>query len=154
MKYSIVFAVLLFSNGVFACGSGSQKAKMAHQLYAHTEMRQFVCASDSCSENAFANGLMFHRFEQVFRGHRLRVCLAEPALTAANSYTGVFAETGGNYKLQFISYGAGVKFEKNGGGVPLLKEYTVTDPRDDYSSVSIYLWNGSHFIYSRDMQMR
>ncbi|MDR6378452.1 hypothetical protein [Paraburkholderia caledonica] len=154
MKYSIVFVFILFSNCAFACGSGLQKAKMARQLYVDTEMRQFVCASDSCSENAFADRLMFHRFEQVFRGHGLRVCLVEPALTAANSYTGVFAETGGNYRLQFISYGAGVKFEKNGRGVPLLKEYAITDHRDDYSSVSIYLWNQSHFIYSRDMQMR
>lgn len=75
-------------------------------------------------------------------------------MTAANSYTGIFAETGENYRLQFISYGARIKFEKNGRGVPWLKEYTVTDHRDDYLSVSIYLWNGSHFIYSRDMQMR
>ncbi|MFM0215434.1 MULTISPECIES: hypothetical protein [Paraburkholderia] len=33
MKYSIVFVFILFSNCAFACGSGLQKAKMAHQLF-------------------------------------------------------------------------------------------------------------------------
>ncbi|MFM0758265.1 hypothetical protein [Paraburkholderia strydomiana] len=44
MKYSIVFVFILFSNCAFACGSGLQKAKMAHQLYAEKCGSLFVRA--------------------------------------------------------------------------------------------------------------
>jgi hypothetical protein len=127
---------------------------MAHELYADTEIRQFVCDGDSCTEDSFFKGLTFHQFDEVFHKRTLAVCLVESVLSAPNSYTGVFARNGDTYKFQFTSYGTGVKVGKTKDGVPMLREYGFDDARGEGLSISLYIWNGKEFSYLRDISVK
>ncbi|CAB4046845.1 hypothetical protein [Paraburkholderia phenoliruptrix] len=151
MKNILILIVLLcFSGLACACGTDAQREKMAEKLYADAEMQKFVCgASDSCSMEDFKAGLQFQKYEEPFHGQVLSVCLVEPTLTATNFYTGVFVKKNGEYTFQFISYGTAVKVQVNKAGVPMILEYSVSDPDNPDYSLNQYLWNGQAFIFSR-----
>lgn len=154
MKNSFIFFTSLFFSGlVCACGSDIQQRKMAERLYADADMQKFVCASDSCSMREFEKGLQFNKYEQMFRGKIFSVCLVEPTLSAINSYTGIFADRNGEFEFQFISYGSGVKVDANKVGIPMIIEYSVSDPDNSAYSLNQYLWNGAAFIYSRTVPL-
>ncbi|WP_321839671.1 hypothetical protein [Paraburkholderia bannensis] len=127
---------------------------MAEKLYADADMQKFVCGSDSCLEQDFAKGLQFNQYDESFRGKKLQVCLVEPILTAINLYTGIFATQGGDFEFQFISYGSGVTVSVNKARVPMIVEYSVSDPDNPDYSLNQYLWNGSAFIFSRNVPQR
>jgi len=146
MKYVFVF-LTLFCGLASACESDVQKNKMAEVLYANTEMRNFVCASNLCELKKFREGLQFHLYKKEFQGGILSVCLVEPVLSAANIYTGVFATAGGDYELQLISYGTGIKLHNSKCEGPVMMEYGVSDPDGHEYSVDKYLWRGSGFIF-------
>lgn len=151
----ILIALLFFFGLACACGTDVQREKLAAKLYTDAEMQKFVCgASDSCSMMDFKAGLQFQRYEERFHGQVLSVCLVEPALTATNSYTGVFARKNGDYAFQFISYGTGVKVQVNKTGIPMVLEYSVSDPDNPDYSLNQYLWNGQAFIFSRTVPIR
>lgn len=154
-KNILISIFLLCLSGVAcACGTDAQREKMAEKLYADAEMRRFVCgASDSCSTEDFKVGLQFQEYEEPFHGQVLSVCLVEPTLTAANSYTGVFAKNG-EYEFQFISYGTGIKVQINKAGIPMILEYSASDPDNSGYSLKRYLWNGRAFIFSRAVKIR
>jgi hypothetical protein len=153
-KVLIFFVQFIFSGLVFACGTDVQRERMAEKLYADTDMQKFVCASDSCSKQEFEGALHFNHYERSFRGKKLQVCLVEPTLSAANSYTGIFVAQGGDFEFQFISYGTGVKVRVNKAGVPMIIEYSVSDPDNPDYSINQYVWNGSAFIFSRNVPQR
>lgn len=155
MKNVFIFFVLFILSGlVLACGTDVQRERMAEKLYADADMQKFVCASDSCSKREFAKGLQFNRYEESFLGKKLQVCLVEPTLSATNSYTGIFAAQSGDFEFQFISYGSGVKVSVNKAGVPMIIEYSVSDPDNPDYSLNQYLWNGAAFIFSRNVPQR
>ena len=151
MKNILILIVLLYFSGLAcACGTDAQREKMAEKLYADAEMQKFVCgASDSCSMEGFQAGLQFQKYEEPFHGQVFSVCLVEPTLTATNSYTGVFVKKNGEYAFQFISYGTGVKVQVNKAGIPMILEYSVSNPDNPDYSLNQYLWNGQAFIFSR-----
>lgn len=150
MKKALIFVMLLlFSGFVCACGNSSQREKMAEKLFADADMQKFVCARDSCSVQEFADGLKFHRYDVPFREKKVEVCVVEPALSATNSYTGIFSTSSGDFEFQFISYGAGIKVGTNKGGLPMIIEFSPSDPDNPGYSISQYLWNGRVFIFSR-----
>jgi hypothetical protein len=156
MKNMLILIVLLCFPGLAcACGSDAQREKMAERLYADAEMQKFVCgASDSCSMEDFKASLQFQTYEEPFHGKILSVCLVEPTLTATNSYTGVFAGKNGDYVFQFISFGTGVKVQVNKAGIPMLLEYSVSDPDNPGYSLNKYLWSGRAFIFYRTVPIR
>ncbi|WP_153041227.1 hypothetical protein [Paraburkholderia monticola] len=153
-KIFILVVLFIFSGLTFACGSDIQREKMAEKLYADDDMRKFACAADSCSKQEFEQALQFNRYEQSFHGKKLQVCLVEPTLSATNSYTGVFVTQGNDFEFQFISYGTGVKVGVNKVGVPMIIEGGFSDPDNPDNSVNQYLWNGSAFIFSRNVPRR
>ncbi|WP_155633153.1 hypothetical protein [Burkholderia stagnalis] len=145
-KIFIFTVLLLFYRLVHACGSDAQREDMAKRLYEDINMQQFVCGSDSCSIQDFKGGLQFHRYDESFRGKVLSVCLVEPVLSAANSYTEVFVKIGVGFAFQFISYGTGIKVGAGTGGIPMILEYGVSNSDNLDYSVNQYFWNGSNFI--------
>jgi hypothetical protein len=149
----VLIALLCLSGWACAYGTDAQREKMAAKLYADADMQKFVCASDSCSMEDFKGGLQFQKYEELFHGKVLSICLVEPTLTATNSYTGVFAEKNGEYAFQFISYGSGVKVDVNKAGIPMVLEYSVSDPGNPDYSLNQYLWNGQAFIFSRTVPL-
>ncbi|MDR5734153.1 hypothetical protein QCE47_17735 [Caballeronia sp. LZ025] len=154
MKHIYIFIAFLCLFGqASACGTNDQREKMAEKLHGDADMKRFVCASDSCSIEDFKRGLKFERFKVLYHGQVFSVCLVEPTLTAANSYTGVFASKRGEYAFQFVSYGAGIKVKVNKAGVPTIFEYSVTDPDNPDYSLNQYLWNGQKFIFSRTVSL-
>ncbi|WP_124519028.1 hypothetical protein [Burkholderia stagnalis] len=152
-KISIFTVLLLFYRLVPACGSDVQQEGMAKRLYEDINMQKFVCGSDSCSIQDFEGGLQFHQYDESFRGKVLSVCLVEPVLSAANSYTGVFAKMGAGFAFQFISYGTGIKVRAGRGGIPMILEYGVSDPDNLGYSVNQYFWNGSNFIFIKNIPL-
>ena len=152
-KIFIFIAFLCFSGLVCACGTDAQRGNMAAKLYMDADMRKFVCASDSCSIEDFKGGLRFTEYRELFHENALSVCLIEPVLIAANSYTGVFMGKNGKYEFQFISYGSGVKVAVNEAGVPMVIEYSFSDPENPDYSLDQYLWNGQAFIFSRTVPL-
>lgn len=154
MKKVFIFSALLFvSELACACGSNLQRESMARRLYADADMQKFVCASDSCSIGKFKGGLQFHQYNEQYHKKTLFVCIIEPTLSSTNSYTGVFASTGGDFEFQFISYGTGVNVGVNGGGIPIISEYSYIDPDNPDNSVNQYLWNGRAFIFARNVKL-
>ncbi|HEY1995610.1 hypothetical protein [Paraburkholderia sp.] len=117
-------------------------------------MQKFVCASDSCSKQEFEKALHFKWYERSFRGKKLQVCLVEPILSATNSYTGIFVAQGGDFEFQFISYGTGIKVGVDKTGAPMIIEYSVNDPDNPDNSIDQYVWNGSAFVFSRNVPQR
>lgn len=155
VKSVFIFYVLhLISGGACACGSDAQRGSMAKRLYEDADMQKFVCGSDSCLMQDFEKGLQFHRYDESFYGRVLSVCLIEPVLSAANSYTGIFAKMRDEFEFQFISYGTGVKVGVDKIGVPMISEYGVSDPGNLDYSVSQYLWNGRIFVFIKSVPPR
>lgn len=154
MKRVFVSAVLLGLSGlVCACGSGPQLENMAKRLYADVDMRKFVCAKDLCSIDEFKIGVKFHRYDERYHKNKIVVCIVEPVLSAANSYAGIFVNKGGDFELQFISYGTGVKVGVNGAGIPMIFEYGFGDPDNPDNVVNQYLWNGESFVFIRSVKL-
>lgn len=154
-KISVFLFLFIFSRLVLACGTDIQREKMAEKLYADEDMQKFVCGSeDSCSMQDFKDGLQFNRYEELFRGEKILVCLVEPTLNARNSYTGIFSAKGGDFEFQFISYGTGVKVSADKSGIPMIIEYSFFDPDNPDYSINQYLWNGVAFVFSRNVPQR
>ncbi|WP_157661768.1 hypothetical protein [Burkholderia ubonensis] len=154
MKKIFTFAAFLLLSGLaLACGSDVQRVSMAKRLYEDTDMRKFVCGSDSCSMQDFEERVQFHRYDESFRGKILSVCLVEPVLSATNSYTGVFAKIWDGFEFQFISYGTGVKVGIDKMSVPMILEYGISDPDNIDYSVNQYLWNGRFFVFVKNVPL-
>jgi hypothetical protein len=154
MKWSLLFfAILFFSGFACACGSNAQRENMSERLYADADMRKFVCENDSCSALQFENELQFHQIDEQYQGAKLSVCVIEPTLNAANSYTGVFASKGGDFEFQLISYGTGVKVGVDKTGIPMISEYSFSDPDNPGDSINQYLWNGRAFVFVRNVPL-
>ncbi|WP_321889624.1 hypothetical protein [Paraburkholderia bannensis] len=150
MKKFVLLAVLSqLSEFAHACGTDAQREAMAKALYTNAEMQAFVCGKNSCPLQDFESGLRFEEYSKLFHGKKIPVCLVEPNLSATNSYTGVFASTGSDFSLQFVSYGTGVKVGVNKSGTPMISEYSVSDPDNEDYSVSEYLWSGKGFLFTK-----
>lgn len=150
MKRIVLLTVLsLIAEFAHACGTDVQHDAMAKALYTDAEMQAFVCGKDSCPLQDFESGLRFDEYSESFHGKKISVCLVEPNLSATNSYTGVFASTGSDFSLQFVSYGTGVKVGVNKSGTPMISEYSVSDPDNEDYSVNEYLWSGKGFLFTK-----
>lgn len=153
MKKAFSFVCLMSLSALaWACGTASQHQQMARRLYESADMRRFVCGDNPCALRDFEGGLLFERYDQPYRATTVSVCLITPKLIATNSYTGVFAGTGGHFAFQYTSYGTGVKVGVTKNGVPMISEGGHYDPNDDHDSINQYVWNGEYFVFSRSVR--
>ncbi|WP_199540094.1 hypothetical protein [Paraburkholderia kururiensis] len=113
-----------------------------------------MAVKDSCPMQEFKDILQFNSYEASFHGKGIAMCVVEPKLSARNSYAGVFAAKDGNFELQFIFYGAGIKFGANRTGAPMILECSSFDPDSPDYSINRYLWNGKGFVFSRNVPQR
>lgn len=125
---------------------------MSNALYKDVGMRAFVCAADNCSIDEFFSKVKFEGHIESYKGVRVDVCLVAPILTARNSYVGIFAKNKNIFNFQFISFGTGILVKESEGGLPILIEGGDYDPSGDDNYNNLYLWDGSNFIFKKQMR--
>jgi hypothetical protein len=151
MKIFVFLAFFIFSSVGYACDGENSRREMVAQLFSDHDMRNFVCGEDDCTSEKFYSGVVFNKIVAIYRGKKLKICLVTPEFSAVNSFTGIFAGSEERLLFQFISFGAGIKIEKNKDGTPIILEYGFNDSSEEPQSVVTYKWNGKYFVFANEI---